>query len=610
MSQTSSGTSMSDSRTLKIVGGVLLLLGVVAGVIFLVMHLSDKNKDKDSDKDSNRPDTGGPGTNLNVTHLGFSVQNTEFPWCVPTSYAYAYQLNGRTSAMSTPSPAVQSDTASNPIMQLIMVDGANVIVYRRQGATSEFVQIDVSVGPDGVFVDRNNPCRSLPAPPAPTFPIGDIMDGNVSWEEWANTPGSNPWVVGTMYAYSFFNERYETDLSQWTTVVRSTKCTNPRLGAATNPVFGRRWYRRTLINAVDIPTNFTLQWVLEGVTQSQQIGGPHPLLNDGPQPITVIISIANRHSTGEPAFILEFENNMLGLINTSSSELTLAESWGVLGFAPGTVPVGGVVYADLGGSTQTAERLIDEDATDPIFIDRENPWYDPIPPSKPEFTNDGFQDRGATWQAEAGPGRIPWCIETRYACMFVNENSSTTLSEWSDPAMSMQYTNPMLQTDNHPLFTRSWFRKIESTVLVNVTSISWSASFSDRSVMLVESVPTYMTLQRLVGLCNQPDNTGRTDHEFTVDDDGYVWFLYTAASGGVVIRDFERQAWIMLGFTQAVIMANTRTRANVRPTLVMEGSIVAIGQDGGENPFVDIDSVCPKVNRPQNAPLKIDWEFQ
>lgn len=373
-----------------------IAISLIVGLAFLIVHLTKKKpvpvptKPIDDDK-SMKP----------VSHIGFSVKDSDFPWCVATTYAYRYVVGGNMSMLSPPSDPVQSETDGTPILQIALAEGADVIVYRKV-ADTEFVEIAVDIDGIGVFVDRDNLCQSLPAPETPTFPsFGDHRHNQVSWQLPADTPGSIPWRYATRYAYSLFSvgSGYESPISQWTPVAQSDLFTNPILRAQTSNVFRRRWYRRVFANMVEVPADLELQWLLNSIITRKPIGGSPPLLEPGLQPITAVVSVFNQPASGGSVghLLTMTETGLLRLSNTNTANIVMAiyhnNFWGVLGFdfpPPGSVQVihpGQSILAVrppafVGPQTQS-EHFIDEPATSEFFVDRWNPSNIITPPPKP-----------------------------------------------------------------------------------------------------------------------------------------------------------------------------------------------------------------------------------
>lgn len=147
----------------KILMGVLLFLFFVSTGLSIYYGIQANKNCPGGDPKANPP-----------TLKGFNVQSTSRPWSVSTWYKYSYVdiNNSKEGSQSGASDAVQSETQTNPIIQLdIDTNKYNVKVYRSiTTEDGEYEPIQVTITTDGTFVDTDNPAPDPPSdtPPTPT----------------------------------------------------------------------------------------------------------------------------------------------------------------------------------------------------------------------------------------------------------------------------------------------------------------------------------------------------------------------------------------------------------------------------------------------------------
>jgi hypothetical protein len=95
------------------------------------------------------------------TLKNFKSKSSSTPWKIPTWYKYSYldpmtQIEGELSASNQ--DGIQSDSDTNPIIQLTTNSKYSIVVYRAVGnKDSTFFKLNVSVQADGTFIDTQNP---------------------------------------------------------------------------------------------------------------------------------------------------------------------------------------------------------------------------------------------------------------------------------------------------------------------------------------------------------------------------------------------------------------------------------------------------------------------
>lgn len=203
---------------MKIFAYIFAFALLATGISLLIYHLT--KGDESPSKENKSPSFRGFKDLASEEHK---------PWCVGTSYAYSYEINGIEGPKSEYSEYVKSITQSNPIFQITLPTSGKVVIYRKISGESAEKKLDLTVSDTGLFTDTINPCGSefiIPTPEPLKHAPGGIQDGELTWEMEA-PDGSLPWCAKTTYAYTLSKHGITSKQSPSSTKAISYIYTNP-----------------------------------------------------------------------------------------------------------------------------------------------------------------------------------------------------------------------------------------------------------------------------------------------------------------------------------------------------------------------------------------------
>lgn len=183
--------------------------------------------------------------------VGFSARagpDKAFAWCTPTTYQFAYVVDGVELGRSPVSVQVQDNVKTDPVFQIVEPTVGTVKWFRTHDSrivhldhTVHMLKINSEVPGTARFVDMANPCQTPYLPSAPE-PRPNGVFGNNMWNQEAGN-GVAPWCDHTMYAARYVSDTFTGDWGP-SVLFQSTEFTVPSLTVDPEPGYTVEWGRR------------------------------------------------------------------------------------------------------------------------------------------------------------------------------------------------------------------------------------------------------------------------------------------------------------------------------------------------------------------------------
>ena len=222
------------------------------------------------------------------------------------------------------------------------------------------------------------------------------------------------------------------------------------------------------------------------------------------------------------------------------------------------------------------------------------------------------------WEAEAGPGFVPWCVPTEYHARYVRGTSIA--SDWSSPSIifaSPEYTNPVVSVAARPGFQVRWGRSYPAgAVLLDCIQVGGQCtavgtmSFVSRNATIDLSNYWIPGQPRVVIAVNDFINAWNANNAATIGQ------LSLQPNGIMLMSSFFRlnQAttvsgnalswWRALGFSDTVASSSGSIQGLRPPNGNADISPI---DEATSNIFTDSNNPCTTINPPDNVPVLVGW---